>query len=101
MHRGGDSAMLKDVMVRLDGTAADEVRLAAVNDIADLFDSQVIGLFLNIMPVVIAAEDGVGAIGAAELLRTAREAGDKSEAKLKERLNRLQRNLLSSAGSTS
>ncbi len=42
--------MLKDVMVRLDGTAADEVRLAAVNDIADLFDSQVIGLFLNIMP---------------------------------------------------
>jgi nucleotide-binding universal stress UspA family protein len=91
MHRGGDSAMLKDVMVRLDGTAADEVRLAAVNDIADLFDSQVIGLFLNIMPVVIAAEDGVGAIGAAELLRTAREAGDKSEAKLKERLNRLQK----------
>jgi nucleotide-binding universal stress UspA family protein len=83
--------MLKDVMVRLDGTAADEVRLAAVNDIADLFDSQVIGLFLNIMPVVIAAEDGVGAIGAAELLRTAREAGDKSEAKLKERLNRLQK----------
>ena len=83
--------MIKDVMVRLDGTAADEVRLAAVNDIADLFDSQVIGLFLNIMPVVIAAEDGVGAIGAAELLRTAREAGDKSEAKLKERLNRLQK----------
>ena len=83
--------MLKDVMVRLDGTAADEVRLAAVNDVADLFDSQVIGLFLNIMPVVIAAEDGVGAIGAAELLRTAREAGDKSEAKLRERLNRLQK----------
>ena len=83
--------MIKDVMVRLDGTAADEVRLAAVNDVADLFDSQVIGLFLNIMPVVIAAEDGVGAIGAAELLRTAREAGDKREAKLKERLNRLQK----------
>ena len=40
--------MLKDVMVRLDGTAADEVRLAAVNDIADLFDSQVIGLLFSI-----------------------------------------------------
>ena len=84
--------MIKDVMVRLDGTAADEVRLAAVNDIADLFDSQVIiGLFLNVLPVVIAAEDGIGALGAAELLRTAREAGDKVETKLRERLNRLQK----------
>jgi nucleotide-binding universal stress UspA family protein len=83
--------MIKDVMVRLDGSAADEVRLAAVNEIADLFHSQVIGLFLNILPVVIAAEDGVGAIGAAELLRAAREAGDKVEAKLLQRLNRLQK----------
>ena len=41
--------MIKDVMVRLDGSAADEVRLSAVNDIADLFDSQVTGLFLNVM----------------------------------------------------
>jgi hypothetical protein len=72
--------MIKDVMVRLDGTVADEVRLAAVNVIADLFDSQVIGLFLNILPVVFAAEDGVGAIGAAELLRIARETGDEREA---------------------
>ena len=83
--------MIKDVMVRLDGTVADEVRLAAVNVIADLFDSQVIGLFLNILPVVFAAEDGVGAIGAAELLRIARETGDEREAKLRDRLNRLQR----------
>jgi nucleotide-binding universal stress UspA family protein len=83
--------MIKDVMVRLDGSAADEVRLAAVNEIADLFHSQVIGLFLNILPVVIAAEDGVGAIGAAELLRAAREAGDKVEARLLQRLNRLQK----------
>jgi len=57
--------MIKDVMLRLDGTAADEVRLAAVNDIAELFDSQVIGLFLNVLPVVIAAEDGIGAARAA------------------------------------
>jgi hypothetical protein len=68
--------MIKDVMVRLDGSAADEVRLAAVNEIADLFHSQVIGLFLNILPVVIAAE---------------REAGDKAEAKVLQRLNRLQK----------
>jgi nucleotide-binding universal stress UspA family protein len=83
--------MIKDVMLRLDGTAADEVRLAAVNDIAELFDSQVIGLFINVLPVVIAAEDGIGAARAAELLRAAREAGDKVETRLRERLNRLQK----------
>ena len=83
--------MIKDVMLRLDGTAGDEVRLAAVNDIAELFDSQVIGLFLNILPVVIAAEDGIGAARAADLLHAAREAGDKVEARLRERLNRLQK----------
>ena len=43
--------MIKDVMVRLDGSTADEVRLSAANDIADLFDSQVTGLFLNVMPL--------------------------------------------------
>jgi nucleotide-binding universal stress UspA family protein len=83
--------MIKDVMLRLDGTAGDEVRLAAGNDIAELFDSQVIGLFLNILPVVIAADDGIGAARAAELLQAAREAGDKVEARLRERLNRLQK----------
>jgi nucleotide-binding universal stress UspA family protein len=83
--------MIKDVMLRLDGTAGDEVRLAAGNDIAELFDSQVIGLFLNILPVVLAAEDGIGAARAAELLQAAREAGDKVEARLRERLNRLQK----------
>ena len=83
--------MIKDVMLRLDGTAGDEVRLAAGNDIAELFDSQVIGLFLNILPVVIAAEDDIGAARAGELLQAAREAGDKVEARLRERLNRLQK----------
>ena len=83
--------MIKDVMVRLDGSAADEVRLSAVNDIADLFDSQVTGLFLNVMPLVVAPEDGVGAMAATELIEAAKEAGDKVEARLRERLNRLQK----------
>ncbi len=83
--------MVKDVMVRLDGTAADEVRLAAVNGIADIFDSHIIGLYFNVMPVVVAAEDGVGAIGAAELLQAAKDAGDKVEARLIQRLTRLQK----------
>ncbi len=83
--------MVKDVMVRLDGTAADEVRLAAVNGIADIFDCHIIGLYFNVMPVVVAAEDGVGAIGAAELLQAAKDAGDKVEARLIQRLTRLQK----------
>ena len=90
-HQGRRKAMIKDVMVRLDGSAADEVRLSAVNDIADLFDSQVTGLFLNVMPLVVAPEDGVGAMAATELMEAAKEAGDKVEARLRERLNRLQK----------
>jgi hypothetical protein len=43
--------MIKDMMVRLDSSAADELRLAAVKGIADVFDSQVIALFLNVLPV--------------------------------------------------
>jgi nucleotide-binding universal stress UspA family protein len=83
--------MIKDVMVPLDGTAADEARLAAANDIADLFESQIIGLFLNVLPVVIAQEDGIGAMQAAHLLQKARDAGDKTQARLMGRLARLQK----------
>jgi nucleotide-binding universal stress UspA family protein len=86
-----EETMIKDVMVPLDGTAADEARLAAANDIADLFQSQIIGLFLNVLPVVIAQEDGIGAMQATRLLQTAREAGDKTEARLMEKLARLQK----------
>src|ERR1700716_56075 len=89
--RGEEKRMIKDVMVRLDGTAADEVRLAAVNDIAEIFDNHIIGLYFNVMPVVLAAEDGVGAPGAAELLQAARDAGDQVQARLTERLARLQK----------
>jgi hypothetical protein len=37
--------MIKDVMVRLDGTSGDDVRLAAVNQIAEIFESHITGLF--------------------------------------------------------
>jgi nucleotide-binding universal stress UspA family protein len=76
-------------MVRLDGTAADNVRLAAVNDIADLFQGRIIGLFLNELPVLVAEQDGLGAGLAARLLQKAREAGDKLEAEITQRLARL------------
>jgi nucleotide-binding universal stress UspA family protein len=84
--------MIKDVMVHLDGTAADETRLAAVDDIAELFQSRVIGLFLNVLPLhAPGEEDGIGAIRAVNLLQLAREAGDKTEIKLTHRLARLQK----------
>src|ERR1700731_3644753 len=78
--------MIKDVMVRLDGTAADEVRLAEASDIANLFENENIGLFLNVLPALIAEGDGLGAIQAAELLQKASKVGDKVEARLVQRL---------------
>jgi hypothetical protein len=44
--------MIRHEMVWLDGGISGEIRLAAVNDIARLLDSQVIiGLFLNPLPL--------------------------------------------------
>ena len=48
--------MIKDVMVRLDGTSGDDVRLAAVNQIAEIFESHITGLFFNVLPSL--APDG-------------------------------------------
>jgi nucleotide-binding universal stress UspA family protein len=82
--------MIKDVMVCLDGSAADELRLAAVADVARLFDAHVIGLFLNPLPVPAPAEaDVAGAALAADLRERAKEAGDRTEAILAKRLARL------------
>ena len=38
--------MIRDVMVRLEGTASDELRLSAANDIAEEFGSRIIGLYI-------------------------------------------------------
>jgi nucleotide-binding universal stress UspA family protein len=82
--------MIKDVMVWLDGSPSDEVRLAAVADIARRFESQVIGLFLN--PLLLPGPvdgDVAGVLATAELMDRAREAGDKTEALLAKRLKLL------------
>ena len=80
--------MIKDVMVCLEGTAADDVRLAAVEIIAGLFNSHVIGLFLNTVPATVAVDpNGTGAT----LLDKAREFGDGVERELAERLTWLNR----------
>lgn len=80
--------MIKDVMVSLEGTAADDVRLAAVGTIADLFDSHVIGLFINALPSIVSV-DGDGF--RAKLLDEVRAFGDQVEMQLAERLARLNR----------
>jgi nucleotide-binding universal stress UspA family protein len=82
--------MIKDVMVWLDGSIADEVRLAAAEDIARIFQSHIIGLFLNPLPSLPPVEgDPAGIVREAELIDRAREAGDRMEAMLAKRLARL------------
>ena len=82
--------MIKDVMVRLDGTSADDVRLATVNLIADIFDSHITGLFFNAMPPIVPdGFNGVGANQTIEVLDTARRAGDVIETALFEHLAQL------------
>jgi nucleotide-binding universal stress UspA family protein len=87
----GEVAMIKDVMVRLDGTSGDDVRLAAVNQIAEIFESHITGLFFNVLPSLMPEGlNGAAANQATKLLDTAKKAGDLIEATVFERLNRLQ-----------
>jgi nucleotide-binding universal stress UspA family protein len=80
-------------MVWLDGGISDEVRLAAVAEIARRLESKVIiGLFLNPLPLPGPVDgDLSGALTTAELMERAREAGDKTEALLARRLSQLER----------
>ena len=82
--------MIKDVMVRLDGTPADDVRLAAVGQIAEIFDSHITGLLFNALPPLV--PDGFNGADANEvtrLLDAARQAGDAIEATVLQRLAEL------------
>ena len=84
--------MIKDVMVWLDGSLSDDIRLAAVADIARRFESQVIGLFLNPLPLPGPVDgDVAGTLTTAERMDRAREAGNKTEALLAKRLKQLER----------
>lgn len=83
--------MIKDVMVCLEGGAADDMRLAAVKSVAERFESHVIALYFNTVPAIVPGEgDERAAIHAVELMEMARAAGDKTEAALAEKLSRLQ-----------
>jgi nucleotide-binding universal stress UspA family protein len=85
--------MVRDVMVWLDGGVSDEIRLAAVADIARRLESRVvIGLFLNVLPLPAVVDgDVAGSAVAADLVARAKETGDKTEALLARRLGQLNR----------
>jgi hypothetical protein len=81
--------MIKDVMVHLDGTEADNIRIAAAVDLAEHFDSHVIGLLLNVMPEIVLAADGLAGADIVLLMDAARREGDAAEAALTQRLAQL------------
>ncbi len=82
--------MIKEVMVRLDGTVADDVRLAAAGHLARMFEGYVIGLFLNVLPPPLPADtEGIGITQTELLMQEARQAGDTVEPLLTQRLKQL------------
>jgi hypothetical protein len=84
--------MIRDVMVWLDGSLADDVRLEVAGSVARQFDSQIVALLLNPIPLAGPIEQGVtGAVAEAELLEKAREVGDITEERLVKRLKLLDR----------
>ncbi|MCP1908867.1 hypothetical protein ACVIWU_005818 [Bradyrhizobium sp. USDA 4509] len=76
--------MIKDILLRLNGTAGDFARLAAVRRIAA-------GLLFNVLPAAISdLVQDAGSSGPAKLPHDARKAGDAVEATALQRLERLQ-----------
>jgi hypothetical protein len=82
--------MIKDVITWLDGSIADEVRIAAVVDITRQFEGQAAGLFFNRLPPPPAPMDGdlTGALTIAMLMDQARASGDKLQKTIVDRLKR-------------
>lgn len=80
--------MIGDVMVWLDGGAYDEIRLAAVADMACQLETRVvIGLYLNVLPL----PGPILGEATAEIVEHARETGDVVEEALIARLAMLDR----------
>jgi nucleotide-binding universal stress UspA family protein len=78
--------MIKDVMVRLDGTSGDDARLAAATQVAATFESHITGLFFNVVPDELV---GVDADQPDQSPEAAKRAGDAIEAVLFQRLTEL------------
>lgn len=81
--------MIKLIMVHLDGTESDAVRLTAVEELVALFGAHVVALLLNPIPKIVPSDAGAGVQLWTQLTDMAHEAGDRIEAILAHRLAKL------------
>jgi nucleotide-binding universal stress UspA family protein len=83
--------MYKDILVHLDGTEEDAVRLSYADSLALGFDAYVTGLFANLIPQIVLASDG-GMLGielAIEVENEARAHGQQALVKINELMGKL------------
>jgi nucleotide-binding universal stress UspA family protein len=83
--------MIKTVLVRLDGSAGDEFRMAATESLCRLFDAHVVGVFFNVLPDPGYAMDPASPEIWASLNKRVRQNGDEMAARLGKRLEGLGR----------
>lgn len=83
--------MIRDVLVHLDGTAADAARLGVGTMVQAAHGSHLTGLYTNLLPtmVMVAELSGGAAAAMAEMSDQARLAGDQVAARLKAQLGAL------------
>lgn len=79
--------MIKDVMVRLDGSSGDDAHLAAATQIGQIFEAHITGLFFNVVPD---AFNSVGSSQGAKSPNPASKDADAAGIILFQRLTRLQ-----------
>lgn len=83
------TAAYKDIVVHLDGTAEDDIRLAHAERLAGQCDARLTGLFTNVLPdpALYIGEFGTSLIG--QLTETAVKEGDAIKWRLEQRFARL------------
>ena len=84
--------MIKDILVYLDGTKEDDVRLSYAFPIAQRHDAFLTGLLCVEVPDVVSAGEGVFSVGkvAAKMQAQADEHGDKAEKELQAKFDKLE-----------
>jgi nucleotide-binding universal stress UspA family protein len=84
--------VIKDVMVWVDGSLADDVRLEVAGSIARRFESHVVALILNSISLPVSIAEGFdGGVAETALLEKARAVGDLVEEKIVKHLKLLDR----------
>ena len=83
--------MIRDIMVHLDGSSQDEIRLSHAETLAQAFKAHLTALFANRLPGFAISADaaGTGAVYMAELMEEAMADGDRLADDIKRRLDRL------------